>query len=148
MNKHTKQTPHYERGLAFECQKDCCDCCGGGPGYVWLEDEDVSKITKHLGISEDEFLQKYTKDVDGRLSFKDLKEDNWNCIMLKNGRCTIYELRPIQCRTYPFWAQNIISADAWQETKEECPGIGKGRVYSIDEILSIVREEKTIDTIK
>ena len=138
----------YGNGLKFECQKDCAKCCGGSPGYVWLNQHNIETISAHLNISEDEFLIKYTKKVGENISLIDLEEDNWNCIMLKNGKCSIYESRPLQCRTYPFWHQNIEHPTVWKEEKEACPGIGKGKVYTSDEIESIADGRETIDSIK
>ena len=111
----------YKQGLCFECQKDCSKCCGGSPGYVWLNEENIQDISEHLKISEDEFFNNYTKQVGENISLIDLEEDNWNCIMLKDGKCTIYEKRPLQCRTYPFWHQNLISKPVWEERKRLLP---------------------------
>lgn len=68
--------------------------------------------------------------------------------MLKEGKCTIYEVRPLQCRTYPFWHQNLINQKIWDKEKDHCPGIGKGRRYTKEEIESIADGEETIDSIK
>lgn len=138
----------YEEGLCFECQKDCSKCCGGSPGYVWLTKENITNISAHLKITESEFIANYTKKVGDDLSLVDLEEDNWNCIMLKNGKCSIYEVRPLQCRTYPFWYQNLDSKKTWVEEKEACPGIGKGKRYTFEEIESIADGAETIDSIK
>lgn len=142
------QKPFYNKGLKFECQKDCSACCGGSPGYVWLEDTDIDAISKFLKIDRQDFLDEYTKESDGRISLIDLEEKEWDCVMLKDGKCTIYEHRPIQCRTYPFWYQNIYSKKYWEEEQDHCPGIGCGRTYSKDEIEAIADGTETIDSIK
>lgn len=144
----SEKQPFYHKGLRFECQKDCSKCCGGAPGYVWLHKDDVKRISNFLNLTEDEFIDQYTKLVDQRLSLIDVESDNWNCIMLKEGRCSIYNVRPMQCRTFPFWYQNLESDYYWEETVEECPGIGKGRLYSQPEIESIALGDETIDSIK
>jgi len=42
-------------------------------------------------------------------------------------RCLVYEARPAQCRTWPFWPENM-NARAWdREVVAFCPGVGKGR---------------------
>lgn len=140
--------PFYENGLHFECQKDCSACCGGSPGYVWLSSNEVTAISRHLKITVPEFIEQYTKDVDGMLSLIDIEEDNWNCIMLQDGKCTIYEERPIQCRTYPFWGMNIASDFQWKKTGKDCPGVNKGRFYTKEQIESICNEDETIDSIR
>lgn len=36
------------------------------------------------------------------------------CIFLgEDNRCTIYEARPLQCRTYPYWPRMMMSRDEW-----------------------------------
>lgn len=140
--------PFYENGLDFSCRKDCSKCCGGSPGYVFMTEEEISRLHQRLGIDRDTFLLNYTKTVGDRISLLDVEEDNWNCILLKEGRCSVYEDRPLQCRTFPFWPQNIISEGEWKETAEECPGIGEGRHYTMEEIESIAMGDETIDSVK
>lgn len=140
--------PFYEAGLRFECKKDCSRCCGGSPGYVFMDEDEQKAIEDHLGLDHPQFLEEYTKQVGERISLRDLEEDNWNCIMLKDGKCSVYEVRPLQCRTFPFWAQNIFTRREWEETAQECPGIGTGRLYSEEEIESIAMGDETIDSVK
>ena len=40
----------YEQGLRFTCTT-CGNCCTGGPGYVWVTDEEVDRLAAHLGLS-------------------------------------------------------------------------------------------------
>ncbi|MBF0245451.1 MAG: YkgJ family cysteine cluster protein [Planctomycetes bacterium] len=138
----------YDEGLHFECVQDCSRCCGGGPGYVWLSEEDVAAISDFLGMSTEAFKVTYTKECLDELSLKDIEEDNWNCVMLKEGRCMIYAVRPIQCRTYPFWSSNIESALSWKREKKHCPGIGQGKLYAREDIEEISANRRTIDSVK
>lgn len=146
--KKVEPQPFYKQGVRFECQKDCSRCCGGTPGYVWLDAEDVVRISRFMELPVPEFIAKYTKDVDGELSLRDIEEDNWNCIMLKEGRCSIYDVRPMQCRTFPFWYYNLSSKKRWDRMAQDCPGVGKGRMYSRVEVEKICSEDETIDSIK
>ncbi len=140
------RAPFYEKGLRFECQAGCSGCCGGFPGYVWLDREsDVPRISRFLGLSEGDFLARYTRVVEGRISLKDLPDQKWNCVMLKEGRCSIYAVRPTQCRTYPFWASNLAARSQWDALADECPGIGKGRIYTQTEIETILDERGAAD---
>jgi Fe-S-cluster containining protein len=54
----------------------------------------------------------------------------------RNGRrgCRIYPVRPLQCRTWPFWTINLKSPAYLALAAETCPGINSGRQYSFDEI--------------
>jgi Fe-S-cluster containining protein len=53
--------------------------------------------------------------------------------MIEN-RCSVYEGRPDQCRTWPFWPE-VMDAKTWKkEVAAFCPGVGKGRLHSAEEI--------------
>lgn len=111
----------YKDGLRFKCT-GCGKCCTGSPGAVWISDEEVEAISQHLGISVSEFLNDYTRLIDGKRS---LIEDNktYDCVFLKNNQCSIYSLRPLQCRTYPWWPNNLRSKQDWEEASKWCEGI-------------------------
>ena len=44
-------------------------------------------------------------------------------IFLKDKKCQIYSVRPTQCRTFPWWPQNLKSEKEWQEAARYCEGI-------------------------
>ena len=114
--------PWYKDGLRFNCT-GCGKCCTGAPGYVWLEEEDIARLSKRLNLSRDAFLKRYTRQVGNRIS---LIEDphNYDCVFLKDQKiCTLYEDRPKQCKTFPFWKSALESHKAWKETKDLCEGI-------------------------
>lgn len=110
----------YKEGLSFKCT-GCGGCCSKEPGYVWLTREDIEKASAYLKISTEQFLKNYTRIVNGRISL--LEHANYDCIFLKQNRCTIYLGRPKQCRQFPFWKQNLSSKEAWEEAAQSCEGI-------------------------
>ena len=65
------------------------------------------------------------------------KNDGDNCIFYGEKGCTIYEARPTQCRTFPFWKANLKSRYRWKLIEEECEGIGQGRLFDFVEIEAI-----------
>jgi Fe-S-cluster containining protein len=113
-----------------------------------MGDDEIDNISQKLKLKREDFIRQYTKQVDDRISLRDLEQDNWNCIMLKNGKCSIYEDRPLQCRTFPFWPQNICHEDKWEHVKDDCPGIGKGKLFTMDEIEDISDGTRTVDSVK
>ncbi|MBY0528883.1 MAG: YkgJ family cysteine cluster protein [Rhabdochlamydiaceae bacterium] len=113
--------PWYKDGLRFKCT-GCGECCTGAPGYVWVSDEEITAIAEHLSISEAEFIKKYTHLIQGKRSLKE-DPDNYDCIFLKERRCDIYSVRPKQCRTFPWWLENVKNRKAWEETAARCEGI-------------------------
>lgn len=130
----------YKNGLRFEC-KNCGHCCSDEPGYVFLSQEDISNLSAGLGIDEKDFTDTYCRVVEfGALKMISLLEkENYDCIFLSDKGCMLYDYRPKQCRTYPFWAHILESEDQWNKESHECPGINHGKLYTkkdIDEYLN------------
>lgn len=122
--------------IRFECLKDCSRCCELSGGFVFLTDEEAAAIAAHLDAPPDLFLEWFTRDVDGRLALVDGPDEN--CVFLEDGVCSVYAVRPKQCRTYPFWPENMRTPAHWKLTTEMCPGLGKGRQFSAHEIKEII----------
>ena len=131
---------HYKDGLKFSCT-GCRYCCGVEPGYVFLTEQDAHRLSRHLGIGMDKFIDTYCRKVPvGGISYISLLEkENNDCIFLASFGCSVYEARPLQCRTYPFWATIVETAESWAAEGASCPGINKGRIYSSEEIEELVR---------
>ncbi len=137
MKRADLQRYFFSRGVCFECTQ-CGQCCTGAPGHVWVNDEEVDRLAALLGLARGVFLRRYTRLVGRRRSLKERPDGS--CVFFKD-RCTVYEARPGQCRTYPFWFENLRSRAAWEQTKEECPGIGRGRRFTKEEILDCIHED-------
>jgi hypothetical protein len=127
-----RQLPWYAGGLRFGCQA-CGRCCGGAPGYVWLDEEEVAEVAASLGLEAGEFQRRYVRRLWRGLSLRE--KENYDCVLLDGaGRCTAYEVRPLQCRIWPFWPSNLESPEAWDEAARRCPGIGTGPTYAFEQI--------------
>ncbi len=131
----------YENGLRFSCVEGCRYCCSCEPGYVFLSQQDLDRLCAHTEMDEQAFIETYCRIIDmGAFSLISLKEKkNYDCIFLNEMGCSVYEARPRQCRTYPFWMSVLESEDRWEEEKKSCPGIGKGRLYTKEEIDELLR---------
>lgn len=136
--KVVQDEPWYKEGLRFKCT-GCGKCCSGSPGYVFLTDEDIDTLCKHLQISKEELIKRYTKTLGRRLSLRD-NTPNYGCVFLKEGKyCGVYKARPLQCRAYPFWLMNIASKQQWDDESSRCEGINHpdAPIISPDEIEKI-----------
>lgn len=124
-------------GLKFQCQGSGKCCTSHGEyGFVFLTLEDRRRFAQHLKISTRTFTTQYCDKKNG---IWHLKEDpkNADCLFLKNKGCSVYEARPTQCRTWPFWPE-VLNAKAWKkDVVSFCPGIGKGKRHSAEEIRKI-----------
>lgn len=132
--------PWYRDGLYFQCRR-CGNCCSGSPGYVWVTDDEITAIARYLQVAEDRFRSEYVIDVPGE--GKRLTERaNFDCIFYNASYgCIVYDYRPRQCRTWPFWASNLSSRDAWREAAQSCPGIGGGAHYDLERIVASAAED-------
>ena len=128
----------FSSGIRFEC-RNCGFCCTDSSGTIYVDSDEIKKIAKYLKISEDKFKEEYLFPF--RDSFSIKEKENYECIFYDNG-CSIYTVRPNQCRTYPFWIKNMRNKDAWESEKKQCPGIGSGRLYTEEEILDILEKSK------
>lgn len=129
--------PWFKDGLRFECSQ-CGDCCTGAPGYVWVNKDEIEQLAQQVSMSVADFEAKYVRKVGVRKSL--IEYENGDCVFFDTvaRKCTVYEARPRQCRTWPFWDSNVRTEDAWQQTCEVCPGSGKGKLYQLDEIVKSV----------
>ncbi len=121
MNNKLKQVPWYQDGLRFECT-GCGQCCTGSPGYIWLNHDEILAIAKHLNLDLQTFGDRYLRKVKGRFS---LREDpvNFDCVFLKENKCSIYPVRPTQCKTFPWWPTLLKSKEEWLDAAKRCEGI-------------------------
>ncbi len=145
MAKETVSTKWYAAGLHFECA-ECGGCCSGpGEGYIWVVRTEIELIAQHLNLTPDELRQRYLRRVGLRTTIIEHSVTK-DCIFLRkvNGgkQCMIYPVRPSQCRTWPFWPENLSSPNAWNTAGLRCLGINRGRLYSAEEIERIKKNKR------
>jgi Fe-S-cluster containining protein len=118
-----------KEGFSFGFNPKACEecggkCCIGESGYIWVTPIEMQKIANFLNIPLEEFKQKFLIKVGYKFSIKEklLSKENYACLFFdeKTNRCTIYDVRPTQCRTFPFW--DFFKTHI-NEVKKECPGI-------------------------
>jgi len=137
MSEPTQNDPWYRDGLRFTCTQ-CGKCCTGAPGNVWVNDEEVAALAEFRADNPAEFLGLFTRRVGLRRSLRE--KVNGDCIFYDaQVGCTVYPVRPRQCRSWPFWDSNIRSPQSWQQTTNECPGAGVGQLISVEEITERLR---------
>ena len=128
----------WHEGVQFACQGSgkCC-VSRGAYGYVYLTLEDRRRLAATLGLPTGQFTRKYCAKRDGLFHLKDSGPD---CVFLEDKRCSVYEGRPTQCRTWPFWEENL-PEEVWKgPVKECCPGIDEGPLVPAAEVERIARE--------
>jgi Fe-S-cluster containining protein len=110
---------------------------------VWFSADEGRAMARQLGIDEAAFLERYGRKLDGQWSLIEQQtEHGYDCIFLDRksvpGKaiCGIYHARPTQCRTWPFWPENLKTKRAWEGVKRRtpCPGMDSGKVVPIESI--------------
>jgi len=130
----------------FECQK--CGYCCSEKAIIYPSHEEILHIAEYMSISILAFAIRYLREIFGyqthlySIAFKTGKTDNslFGCIFCRDKLCSIYNsARTDLCNVFPWnhfnidkekWDDNFITSDG----KFWCPGIGKGREWSLDEI--------------
>ena len=131
----------FKKRINFKCQGSA-NCCvsRGSYGYVYLSKKDLLKIAKYLNVSINLFKKKYCEYTDGYLHLKEINIKG-NCQFLENKKCSIYSARPIQCRTWPFWNENMNFKKWNKEIINFCPGIGKGKIINASKIQKLIDKD-------
>jgi uncharacterized protein len=147
MPEHTTAKPEWfapeppaEAGLRFACTM-CGNCCSGPAGYVIVSDDEARALARRLKVPVKRFLDEFTLQTpEGRSLKEKPSAAGLDCVFLDRetipGKaiCGVYEDRPIQCRTWPFWPSVIRSRSSWERSKRTCPGMDKGKLHAPQQI--------------
>ena len=92
-------------------------------------------MSQRIGMEPSAFEAEFVKRVGVRRTLKE--RPGGDCVLLdeKTRKCTAYEERPRQCKTWPFWGSNIRTPEAWQEAATACPGCNKGNLVPLEKIV-------------
>jgi Fe-S-cluster containining protein len=130
-----KRPYFFDAGICFQCRQ-CGQCCVGEPGTIYVTQDEIESLAGHFQLTIAEFTKRFLYPF--KDSFSIGEDEAGRCLFFDNG-CTVYPLRPGQCRSFPFWFSNLRSEDRWRRVEKACPGIGHGRRYSREQILAIIR---------
>ena len=143
----TGTTKNGESGLRFECSQ-CGNCCTGAPGYVHYTDTEADAMAADLGIDRADFDSQFThRSPDGPSLTEQKTEFGYDCVFLdretRPGKalCRVYRSRPAQCRTWPFWRDNLKSRNHWRSASRTCPGMNTGTLHSPETIALTVERD-------
>ncbi|NCN95589.1 MAG: YkgJ family cysteine cluster protein [Bdellovibrionales bacterium] len=144
--KDSKTKAFYEKGLQFKCQGSGKCCVSRGEyGFVYMTKKDISKMAKLLKMNQKSFSSQYL-DRTSETPHLIQPQDTEDCIFLKDNRCSVYLARPTQCRTWPFWPENMNSRAWKRDVVAFCPGAsvrGKDALVPGKEIEKQLREQMT-----
>lgn len=138
--------------MKFECQESCggkcCKIPKGKALFIFLTWADRMKLAKFLRKPMNKFAQRssFSHTRFGREGFHwHLKQTSDQCQFLtKAGKCGVYEARPTQCKTWPFWPENM-APETQEMFMKECPGIGVGPELPIETVNAQLEEQRKAD---
>lgn len=116
-------------GYEFSFLPSACESCGGAccigeSGYIWISRPEIEAVAEYLQMPVEEFAQNYLIRAKNRYSLREEKVEGmgYACIFFDTQKrlCSIYNVRPKQCRTFPFWEQ---FKNDTKELTQECPGV-------------------------
>ena len=134
------ERPFYTSGLRFSCAR-CSSCCRYESGFVYLSENDLSRLANDHGMDYTAFVEAWCRWVplNRERECLSLKEkSDFDCIFWDNG-CTVYDVRPLQCKAFPFWDSVVCSEDAWNTAGNKCPGINNGEYFEMEKIDGFIR---------
>lgn len=133
----------YADGLRFECTM-CGECCTGPTGFVAFTETEGREMAASLGVGEDEFYRRYAHRMrHGKRgwSLNEVKtEHGYDCVFLDResepgkALCRVHRARPMQCRTWPWWPENLKSKRAWAQAAKRCEGMNQGPIVRVEDI--------------
>jgi len=126
----------FDAGLRFACCR-CGACCTGASGTIYVARDEIAPVAAALFVSEAELIERYCYPFRDSFSLRERKDGS---CCLYDGGCTVYPVRPRQCRTWPFWFDVMRSEKRWHNAAKNCPGIGRGRLHTREEILRCIAQ--------
>jgi Fe-S-cluster containining protein len=108
---------------------------------VNFTDDEAAAMARAVGLTVEQFLLAYTHDTpEGRSLREKRGPGGHDCVFLDRAAvpgkaiCSIYEARPLQCRTWPFWKSLTRSARDWNDAARGCPGMNTGPLFTPEHV--------------
>jgi Fe-S-cluster containining protein len=139
MLKEAEKSPFYAKGLLFSCTR-CSACCRFESGFVFLSEKDASLLSTALNMGFTSFAETYcrwTPAENGEFLLTLKEKTNYDCIFWAKEPvegCMVYDKRPLQCRSFPFWPSIVNAKNNWEMAARDCPGMGRGKLHSGDSV--------------
>ena len=125
--------PWWKNGVHFSCQPNCGKCCDEPGGIVYLSPDDATRLAAHAELDVEAWLERDTRQTyDCRYVLKSREEDGIFIHLNAQQQCNIYEVRPQQCRAFPWWGENMATPSSWASVKRNCPGIDAEDAILVD----------------
>jgi len=121
-----KQVESTLRGGEFQFRCTACGLCCEGTGDVYFSRSELAKIARFIKKNKRNWKELKGRLIQGERNGLAVHSAGDACLFLENGKCSIYALRPLQCRTFPFWPSHFRSQKALKDLQRTCPGSASG----------------------
>lgn len=127
----------FPEGIRWRCKRCgmCCGDTGDRKRRILAMEYEVERIARFTGLEAGAFSYPTGRG----LYTHAIRKANGVCVFLKNGSCSIYEVRPLVCVFYPFSMSQRDGGLRFELTKERCPGIGEGEVLGREHFEGLFR---------
>jgi Fe-S-cluster containining protein len=118
------------------CFTSCCRDVN-----IFLSPYDILRMKKGLGISSEEFLERYTLSLIPEASgipvvlLKMREDPNRSCPFVRPEGCSLYEDRPWPCRMYPLNQKDAGGEFQFVPKAIQCLGMKEDREWTVGEYL-------------
>ena len=109
-------------------------------GDVYLTEDDADRIAAHLELTPAEFRERHCVHEDEELLLVGRSKDP--CRFVTATGCSIHEVKPVQCRTFPYWPEYVVNKRSWKNLSRFCPGIGVGAIIPVEQVRTDAQETK------
>ena len=99
----------------YQCQR--CGACCRWPGFVRITETEIPRIAAHLGLSEDAFIQRFTRLTPRRNGLALIDKPGGECFFLDGNSCRLQAAKPAQCTGFP----NTWNTPGWEKTCQAIP---------------------------
>ena len=108
-----------------------------------MDHEEIQALATAIGLEVADFVDRYTRRLGTRMSL--IEYANGDCVFFngQSRQCSLYDHRPRQCRTWPFWESNLSTPSDWAETGRACSGVGEGPLATLEAIEAKVRRTQS-----
>src|SRR5687768_12742963 len=106
-------------GITYICER-CTNCCRW-PGFVNIDTTEVRALAQFLEMTDDDFIQQYTRLRPGRDGLALLDKANGECVFLAGQDCAVQRAKPRQCRDFP----NRWNFPGWRDVCAARPVLGR-----------------------
>jgi uncharacterized protein len=123
LNEYPRYTEDHRFSFCCHKQISCFNKCCADVN-IFLSPYDILRMKNHLGITSEEFLERYTlmpTDLHQKYPVVLLEMTNAqdkHCPFVSDEGCTIYENRPWACRMYPVGLASPVDDKSAKEDKE------------------------------